>query len=160
VNLQQIELYTDGSCHTQLKTGAWASILFLAGEKIVLKGEEKDTTHNRMELLAVINAIAFIDDKQIDLPLVIYTDSQYVALIRDRKDKLKIKKFLTNKGTPIQNADLVQTLIQQIESHTIRFVKVKAHQKINDDLTKYNGEVDRMARELVRKRIDLILSNK
>jgi ribonuclease HI len=160
VNLQQIELYTDGSCHTQLKAGAWASILFLSGEKIVLKGEEKDTTHNRMELLAVINAIAFIDDKQIDSPLVIYTDSQYVALIRERKDKLKNKNFLTNKGTPIQNADLVQTLIQQIESHTIRFVKVKAHQKINDDLTKYNGEVDRMARELVRKRIDLILSNK
>jgi ribonuclease HI len=160
VNLQQIELYTDGSCHTQQKTGAWASILFIAGEKIVLKGEEKNTTHNRMELLAVINAIAFIDDKQIDSPLVIYTDSQYVALIRERKDKLKNKNFLTNKGTPIQNADLVQTLIQQIESHAIQFVKVKAHQKINDDLTKYNGEVDRMARELVRKRIDLILSNK
>jgi ribonuclease HI len=148
-----IELYTDGSCHTQIKTGAWASIILLDGDKTVLKGIENNTTHNRMELLAVINAIAFIDEKKIGSPLVIYTDSQYVSRIPERKDKLKSKQFRTSREVSIQNADLVQTLIQQIELHSIRFIKVKAHQKTDNRNAKYNGEVDKMARAMVRESV-------
>jgi len=105
-----------------------------------------------MELEAVIKAIEFTDNKHNDTSLVVYTDSQYVHRIPERKEKLKHKNFLTNKGTPIQNVDLVKVLILLIESHSIEFIKVKAHQKPDGSLN-YNAEVDKIAREMVRENV-------
>lgn len=161
MNTTTIEIYTDGSCHTTLCNGAWATLIFVNNEKILLKGEARETTHNRMELLAVINAIEFVDKKWTDVALIIYTDSQYVYRIMDRKEKLKANQFITHKGTSIQNCDLLKTLINQIENHTIEFVKVKAHQKIEKYFSNtssnlhavYNREVDMIVRQLVRERV-------
>lgn len=150
-----VAIYTDGSCHTQRRVGAWASVIRYNEHKIELSGECADTTHNRMELSAVINAIRYTDDNKMLAPIVVYTDSQYVSLIPERKEKIKRKNYRTNKGTMMQNADLVEILINQIETHTIRFVKVKAHQKNNDSVTLLNTEVDKLARELVRKQVKI-----
>lgn len=144
-----IRVYTDGSCHTQLLLGAWAAILFIEEEKIILNGEEKETTHNRMEVLAVINAIKYIDKRNLQNSVIhVYSDSQYVVNLVTRKEKLKYKNFITNKGTAIQNEDLIRVLITQIETHHIDFIKVKAHQKNGDEI---NREVDIIVRKLVRK---------
>ncbi len=148
-----VEIYTDGSCHTQHGAGAWASVIIYNGNKFELSGECADTTHNRMELSAVINAIRYTDDNKMVGSIVVYTDSQYVSLIPERKEKIKRKNYRTNKGTIMQNVDLVEILINQIETHNIRFVKIKAHQKNNDSVTLLNTEVDKLARELVRKQI-------
>lgn len=153
--IASIEIYTDGSCHTQHRAGAWASVILYNGNKIELSGECADTTHNRMELIAVINAIQYADENKMVAPFVVYTDSQYVSLMPERKEKIKRKNYRTNQGTMMQNADLVETLINQIETHTIRFVKVKAHQKNNDSVTLLNTEVDKLARELVRKQVKI-----
>jgi ribonuclease HI len=153
VNSQYVEIYTDGSCHTQLKYGAWASIILFNGERIILQGEAADTTHNRMELLAVIESINFSDEKQFKGQLTIYTDSQYVCHLVERKEKLKQNLFITNKGNLLHNTDLLQTLIQQIESHNIQFVKVKAHQKTNTTTSIYNNEVDKLSRQIVREMV-------
>lgn len=152
IDLQKNELhiYTDGSCHTQLKIGGWAAVLLIGDEKIILKGEEENTTHNRMELLAVIKAIAFADENFKNSSLVIFTDSQYVERIPERKQKLKENNFLTKKGTSIQNIDLIKQLIYQIETHAITFVKVKAHQKQGATIN-YNREVDKLSRKIVRE---------
>lgn len=146
----EIEIYTDGSCHTQSLFGAWAALIFTNGKKQILKGTETGTTHNRMELMAVIKAIEMLDAMGLkDEPLNIYSDSQYVINLRGRKEKLESKNFISNKGTPIQNSDLVQTLLAQISSHTINFVKVKAHLK-PDGTDNFNREVDKIVRNLVR----------
>ncbi len=148
-----IEIYTDGSCHTQLRVGAWAAIIFVNAKKTILKGTETDTTHNRMELLAVIKAIEFIDANNFGTePFTIYSDSQYVVNLKGREEKLVSKNFLTNKGTSIQNADLVHTLLKQINTHTIEFIKVKAHIKPNGTQN-FNNEVDHIVRKLVRENI-------
>jgi ribonuclease HI len=54
------EVYTDGSCHTQQKLGTWVAIIFTGMGRKVLSGTIKDTTHNRMELTAVLNALEYI----------------------------------------------------------------------------------------------------
>lgn len=162
MNKPVIKIYTDGSCHTNFKIGAWAAILLFANEKVVFKGEAQNTTHNRMEMLAVIKGIEFADKKYDKASLVIYTDSQYVYRISERKEKLKEKHFLTKKGIPIQNSDLVKTLIFQIETHAIEFIKVKAHQQPEKGLlnasvkgyVNYNCEVDKLARAMVRECIN------
>lgn len=146
-----IEIYTDGSCHTQLLVGAWAAIVFIDSEKILFQGTDSNTTHNRMELLAVIEAVNYVEKKYLfNRKMLVYSDSQYVVNLLTRKEKLKARNFITNRGTPIQNADLVTRLIKQIESHNLEFVKVKAHQKNGD---KWNREVDFLVRKLVREQI-------
>ncbi len=146
----EIEIYTDGSCHTQLLYGAWAALIFTNGKKKILKGTATNTTHNRMELMAVIKAIELVDSLGFKNELLtIYSDSQYVINLRGRKEKLESKNFISNKGTPIQNSDLVQTLLAQISNHTINFVKVKAHLK-PDGSDNFNREVDKIVRNLVR----------
>ncbi|MBA2612530.1 MAG: ribonuclease HI [Bacteroidetes bacterium] len=150
---QLIEIYTDGSCHTQLLVGAWAALIFINGKKQILKGIQTDTTHNRMELLAVIKAIELIDNNGLkEEELNIYSDSQYVVNLNSRREKLEAKNFISSKGTVIQNADLVQILLLQIATHHINFVKVKAHQKPNGTQN-FNREVDKIVRNLVRENV-------
>lgn len=144
-----IKIYTDGSCHTQLLYGAWAAIIFINGKKTILHGEESDTTHNRMELQAVIKAVEFVEENGFGREEIqVCSDSQYVVNLLTRKEKLKHKKFITNKGTSIQNVDLVKRLIDQIEHFDLYFTKIKAHQKDGDEI---NREVDLIVRKQVRK---------
>jgi len=152
-----IEIFSDGSCNTKLKIGAWVAIILVNHQEITLNGMFENTTNNQMELIAVIEAICYIDNR-FDYDLIkIYTDSQYVANLTQRMDKLTDKNFITNKGKNIQNSELVQKLINQIKNHNLEFVKVKAHQKsINEKSIIYNRKVDILARKMVREKVDSI----
>jgi len=144
-----IEIYTDGSSHTQKLIGAWAAIIYYNKTKIIIKQVETNTSHNRMEMQAVIQAIKFVDTNySSNIPIIINSDSQYVVNLVDRKEKLKKNEFITKKGNPVKNLDLVITLIDQIETHEITFNKIKAHVKDGD--TK-NREVDLLVRKLMRE---------
>jgi ribonuclease HI len=144
-------IYTDGSCHTQLRIGAWVAILLIGTEKITLSETVTDTTHNRMELTAVIAAIQHIllhypHISQIQL----FSDSQYVVNLPDREAKLKEKSFITGKGNELQNMSLVKTFLQLLTLISVEFVKVKAHQK-KSEVVNYNIEADLLSRKLVRE---------
>lgn len=147
--MTSVKIYTDGSCHPKALTGTWAAMLFIGDEKISLQGVEENTTHNRMELLAVINAIRHLVVMNLsEHRILIYSDSQYVVNLSSRMDKLETNNFITNAGKQLQNSDLLQILIKQIRTHDIGFVKVKAHQKDGDV---HNREVDMIARNLLRQ---------
>ena len=144
-----IEIYTDGSSHTQKLIGAWAAIIYYNESKIIIKQVVVNTNHNRMEMQAVIQAIKFVDTNySSNIPIIINSDSQYVVNLVDRKEKLKKNEFITKKGNPVKNLDLVITLIDQIESHEITFNKIKAHVKDGDIK---NREVDLLVRKLMRE---------
>ncbi len=144
-----IEIYTDGSSHTQKLIGAWAAIIYYNKTKIIIKQVETNTSHNRMEMQAVIQAIKFVDTNySTNIPIIINSDSQYVVNLVDRKEKLKKNEFMTKKGNPVKNLDLVITLIDQIETHEITFNKIKAHVKDGDIK---NREVDLLVRKLMRE---------
>ena len=72
-----IEIYTDGSCLTNPGNGGWAAIINEDGKIKKISGSEKNTTNNRMELLAALNALK---EMNASLEINIYTDSQYVKL--------------------------------------------------------------------------------
>jgi ribonuclease HI len=148
------EVYTDGSCHTQLCIGAWASIVFIGDKKITLSGIERDTTHNRMEILAVINAVEYI---QHNYPMIkeirLVSDSQYVIGLMDRQSKFIKSNFKTKAGNAIRNIDLVTALLDLAGKMTIQFVKIKAHQK-ETEIINYNIEVDKICRKLVRDAVN------
>jgi ribonuclease HI len=144
-------IYSDGSCHTQLLTGTWAAIIFCGDNKFIIKGLEEDTTHNRMEVFAVIKALEYLEEKNYgNLKIEIYSDSQYVVNLRQRADKLLAKNFVTKAGKKNQNADLMVRFFGCLENKKIDFIKVKAHQKDGDV---FNREVDTLVRQLLREAI-------
>lgn len=150
-----IQIYTDGSCHTQKRVGGWAAILLIEKKRIEIKGHVFDTTHNAMEILAVLKALDYVVEKEFPFTKIeIISDSQYVVRITDRKDKLKKANFLTKKNNAIRNIDLVKNLISKIESMPLIFSKIKAHQK-KTNIINYNRVVDKLAREEVRKNIEM-----
>ncbi len=149
-----IEIYTDGSCHTQQCIGAWASIILVNESKVVLSGSELGTTHNRMEILAVIKSLYYIKQNHSNVNIIhIISDSQYVIGLVDREKKFIESNFKTKSGNEIRNYDLVIELLNMLKEIKIRFIKIKAHQKISE-ATKYNIEVDKISRAIVRKLVD------
>jgi len=147
-----IQVYTDGSCHTQLCIGAWVAIIFMGDEKIVLSGIENNTTHNRMELMAVIKALEYIQQNRQTALITVVTDSQYVTGLQARQQKFISKDFTTKKGTEISNAGLVKELLELLDKVPVTLKKIKAHQKITEEAN-YNIEADKLSRSLVRQAV-------
>jgi ribonuclease HI len=146
-----ITVFTDGSCHNQLKTGGWASIIFVGKEKITLKGHEAETTHHRMELVAVLEAMRFLQkNNHLGQPVTIYSDSQYVVDLLQRRERLTTSGFRTKKLRPIRNADLVQLVLQYIDAPGITLVKLKSHLRSSTHESLINREVDMLSREMMR----------
>lgn len=144
-------IYTDGSCHTQLCFGAWAAVILVNDEKITLSGIENDTTHNRMEILAVIQSILHVKDHFTKVKKIhIVSDSQYVVGLMDRQSKFIEGNFLTKAGKDIRNKDLVKEFLDLVSLMDVRFEKIKAHQKATEVIN-YNIEVDKICRQLVRE---------
>ena len=149
-----IEIYTDGSCHTQSCIGAWVAILFINGEKIVLSGMATDTTNNRMELTAVIKAIEYVKDKhQSATTIKIISDSQYVIGLVGRKEKFALSDFKTKAGNDIRIVDLVKQLLGLHELIDVAYVKIKAHQQPTSEVN-YNIEADILARQILRDAVN------
>jgi ribonuclease HI len=147
------EIYTDGSCHTQAKIGAWVAIVLIGTEKQVLSGTVTETTNNAMELTAVIKAIEYVNAAHAGInTLKIISDSQYVIGLTARKEKLIMLDFSSQKGKPLPNAALVKQLLQHASSINLEFIKIKAHQKVNENHN-YNIEADRLSRKLVREAV-------
>jgi ribonuclease HI len=127
-----IDLYTDGSCHTQNKNGAWACIIFIDREKIILQDVATNTTHQRMEITAALEGLRYLKDKNLpDKRIMVYTDSQYLTGLQKRKDRFISLNYLTKDQKPIRNVDLVKELISLLEKLPVSFTKVKAHQQEN-----------------------------
>lgn len=146
-----ITIFTDGSCHNRLKSGGWAAIIFIGDEKVTLKGSEHDTTHHRMELIAVLEALRFLQKKNLlSQPITIYSDSQYVVDLLQRQERLTASGYKTKRLTPIRNADLVQSMVYFFNATDLEFVKLKSHLKSSDPNNVLNREVDMLSRQMMR----------
>ena len=148
---KSVFIYTDGSCNPVLKIGAWVAIVFIDDKKMILKGTDVETTHQRMELMAPLKALEYLQQNQLlARPINFVSDSQYVVNIENRKYELKRNNFLTKNGKPIRNDDLVKKLIEFLDGSVIEFTKVVAHQKITES-ENFNREADKLARKIVRE---------
>ena len=135
-----IEIYTDGSCLENPGNGGWAAIINNDGNIEKISGNEKNTTNNRMELLATINALKQIEsNKQIK----IYTDSQYVKLgITEWINKWIKNNWQTSKKEDVKNKDLWLKLYNLNNSLNIEWNWIKAHSG-----NALNEEVDLLAKK-------------
>lgn len=150
---KSVTVYTDGSCNPLHQIGSWAAILLIEDKKLVLTGTEPDTTHQRMELTAVLKALEYVEHNDLlTQPVQLYSDSQYVINLEKRGAKLESNSYLTKSGQPIRNVDLVKKIIGYLDNSVIEFIKVAAHQK-NDESVNLNREVDKIARRIIREHL-------
>jgi ribonuclease HI len=153
-----IIVYTDGSYNPAYNVGAWASIIFIDDEKIIRKGIVENTTHQRMELQAIIDSLEFVQhQKRSNSSIIFYTDSQYAVHLQHRKEKIVERNYLTKSNNIIRNDDLLRRLLQLLDSADVIFVKVVAHQQ-KSSAENYNREVDKLVRAIVRQRVAEIVN--
>ena len=135
-----IKIYTDGSCLKNPGNGGWAAIINNDNQIKKISGSVKDTTNNKMELMAPIKALQEVKEKK---PIEIYTDSQYVKLgITGWIHKWIKNNWQTSKKEPVKNKDLWMELYDLTKSHEIKWIWVKAHAG-----NKLNEEVDLLAKQ-------------
>ena len=113
--MNKIIIYTDGGCRGNPGIGGWGAWLRYGDHDKKLKGSEKDTTNNRMELTAAIKALEAIKSSTIDIDL--YTDSKYVMSgINEWIKSWKLRGWKTANKKPVKNVDLWQKLMRSIPS--------------------------------------------
>ncbi len=143
--MKEITLYTDGACSYNPGPGGYGAILMYAGKEKVISGGDKNTTNNRMELMAVIEGLKAIKEPCM---VNIYTDSAYVcnAFAQDWITKWIMNGWRVANKKPVLNKELWEELIALTKIHKVNFHKVKGHA---DNV--YNNRCDQIARSEVDK---------
>jgi len=133
-------VYTDGSCLGNPGRGGWAAVIIKNNQEEIIFGSEKNSTNNRMELTAAINALLKTKESE---KIKIYTDSKYL--------KDGIEKWINNwknnnwknaNKKEVKNKDLWSKLDSLINKKQISWKWVKAH-----SINEYNNKVDILARK-------------
>ena len=133
-----IEIYTDGSCLTNPGNGGWAAIIIEDGKIKKISGNEKNTTNNRMELLAAIMALKKIKSSS---DVIIFTDSVYVKNgITEWMVNWKKNGWKNANKKPVKNKDLWSKLDTLCEKNNVSWKWVKGHSS-----NKYNNLADELA---------------
>lgn len=131
-------IYTDGACKGNPGKGGWAAILISGDTEIVVKGYESNTTNNRMELLAVVEGLAALQNSS---KVILYSDSTYVVDGITKYLNGWVKRGWKNaSGVEPKNLDLWKRCQYQLSRHIVTAKWVKAH---NGDT--YNERVDKLA---------------
>ncbi len=123
--MKHVEIFTDGACKGNPGKGGWGAILRMGHHEKEMAGSEKETTNNRMELTAAIEAL-----KALNQPcrVTLHTDSKYVLdgitrwVFGWQKNGWK-----TADKKPVKNGDLWMALVEAARPHTVEWVWVRGH---------------------------------
>ena len=120
-----IKIYTDGSCINNPGNGGWAAIINDDGKILKISGSEKNTTNNKMELMATIAALKKVNSNK---KIQIFTDSKYVKLgITEWIHKWVKNNWQTSKKEDVKNKELWIELFDITNSLDVESKWVKAH---------------------------------
>ena len=140
-SLPQVEIYTDGACSPNPGPGGWAALLRYKDTERELSGGEADTTNNRMELTAAVQALQSLKKP---CRVVIYTDSEYLRRgITEWLPGWRKRNWRRKTGT-LANIDLWQALDAALQQLEIEWIWVRGHAG-----NKYNERVDAQAKKAI-----------
>lgn len=139
-------IYTDGACSGNPGPGGWAAILVAGDKRRELWGYEPETTNNRMELTAAIEALRAL---KVPCRVKLYSDSAYLvnAFRQGWVDKWLHNGWVTARKEPVENQDLWQELLRVMAPHQVEWIKVKGHAD-----NPYNNRCDELARRAIASR--------
>ena len=138
-----IKIYTDGSCEPNPGPGGWAAVIYLGQDEKVISGSETETTHNRMELKAALEALLTVEPSS---TIELFTDSEYLKRgITEWMPTWKARNWKRKKGK-LANVDLWKALDAALGKHTVEWMWVKGHAGHPG-----NERADRLARRAMKR---------
>jgi ribonuclease HI len=142
--VKEVTIYTDGACSGNPGPGGWGAVLMYGGRRKELSGGERMTTNNRMELVAVIEALRALKQP---CAVTVFSDSAYVVngFNSGWVDGWIRNGWINSKGQPVENQDLWKTLLGEMKRHRVQYVKVKGHSD-----NEWNNRCDQLAREAIK----------
>ncbi len=137
--MKTVTIYTDGACSGNPGPGGWGAILMYGAHKRELCGGEANTTNNRMELTAVIQALSLLKEPCI---VDLWSDSKYVidGLSKGWAKGWKARGWKKADKKPALNPDLWDQLLTLTDIHSLRYHWVKGHAE-----NAYNNRCDELA---------------
>jgi len=146
--MKKITIYTDGACSGNPGPGGYGVVLIHNAHRKELSGGEKETTNNRMEVLAAIVALEALNQP---CEVALYSDSKYLvdAIEKGWARRWRENNWMRNKKEPALNVDLWERLLPLTDKHKVSFHWVKGHAG--------NPENERCD-ELARGAIDAIIT--
>lgn len=142
MEVKQVVIYTDGSCEGNPGPGGYAAIIEEDGARRQIVGAERETTNNRMELMAPIEALRSLSER---CRVHIASDSQYVVLgITQWIHSWQRKGWKTASKEPVKNRDLWERLLGQTARHEVTWEWVRGHSGHPE-----NEEVDLLAKQAI-----------
>ncbi|MCI9576495.1 MAG: ribonuclease HI [Clostridiales bacterium] len=124
--MKQVEIFTDGACQGNPGPGGWGAILRYQGKEKEISGGAPDTTNNRMELTAAIEALKLLKEPCV---VTLYSDSQYVCngVTKGWARNWKKNGWRKSDKSPALNPELWDALLQLLDQHQVEMVWVKGH---------------------------------
>ena len=124
--MKNVEIYTDGACSGNPGKGGWGAVLVYGAKEKEISGADADTTNNRMELTAVIEALNTLKEP---CNVTLTTDSKYVCDAVNKEWVYSWKKNGWKKADkkPALNIDLWEKLLALLDIHNVTFVWVRGH---------------------------------
>lgn len=143
--MKKVDLYTDGACSNNPGPGGWGVVLIYKGIKKEFSGFVKETTNNRMELMAVIKGLSFLKE-QCDVK--VHTDSAYVfnAFSKNWIINWQNNNWINSQKDEVVNKDLWLKLLKLAQKHIISWQKVKGHSD-----NEFNNLCDTLATDQIKK---------
>jgi len=140
--MKHVQIYTDGACRGNPGPGGWGALLRYGSHEKILSGAVIDTTNNRMELLAAIEALSALSAT---CKVELHTDSQYLRKgMTEWIVGWKKRHWIKPDKKPVKNADLWQRLDHESSRHQITWHWVKGHSGHPE-----NDLVDKIANEAI-----------
>ncbi len=123
--MKTVEMFTDGACRGNPGPGGWGVLMRLGGNEVELLGGERNTSNNRMELMAAIQALESLKEPS---KVILTTDSTYVKNgITQWITNWKVNNWVTAAKKPVKNKDLWLRLDQARSRHLVDWRWVKGH---------------------------------
>ena len=124
--MKHIDIYTDGACRGNPGPGGWGAVLVFMGHEKELSGGDPKTTNNRMELTAVISALAALKEP---CEVTLTSDSRYVvdAVEKGWAKGWRARGWKKADKTDALNPDLWSRLLELLDVHAVTFVWIKGH---------------------------------
>mgnify|MGYP001143583388 FL=1 len=142
--MKKVTVYTDGACSGNPGVGGWGAVLMYNGHEKRISAADSETTNNRMELTAVIEALKNLTEPcEVD----VYSDSAYTvnAFIKGWVYDWARSNWIKSDNKPLLNADLWQQLYALSKTHKLNFIKVKGHAD-----NEYNNVCDKLATDAIK----------
>ncbi len=124
--MKTVNVYTDGACRGNPGRGGWGAILEYKGKRREMSGGERETTNNRMELTAVIEALSALKEP---CEVNLYSDSKYVidGLSKGWAKSWQKNGWKKSDKSPALNPELWERLLELTDYHTLKYNWVKGH---------------------------------